>query len=223
MSKIALFFYTLAGAANILSAIIDQHLLRALSKPLLMPALMLFVLSQKHVLHRNKLIFILFFAWFGDMFLLIPGSNPWYFQLGLGAFLIMQIAYIRIFLSQGFSGIFVLKQWISWPIIPVLIYVIGFLTFLIPYISQALIFPVGIYAIALGAMLFSAFLRKQDSTYFLVLVGALFFVISDSILAYAKFYSPFFGNSIYVMSNYILAQLLLILGLCNLQFKKFTK
>jgi uncharacterized membrane protein YhhN len=219
MARIALFIYSLIGALNILSATIEQTMLRTVTKPLLMPMLMLYVFSQTHILIRNKLIFILIFAWLGDLFLLIPGNSPLYFQLGLGSFLVMQIAYIRLFSSQSSAGYFDLRQWFSLPIIPVLIYVIGFLAFLLPLISAALYIPVSLYALALGAMLYSAFLRKKDSSYYLIFIGAIFFVISDSLLALAKFYFSFSGNSIYVMLTYILAQLLLILGLCKLQPK----
>jgi uncharacterized membrane protein YhhN len=219
MARIALLIYSLIGALNILSATIEQTMLRTVTKPLLMPMLMLYVFSQTHILIRNKLIFILIFAWLGDMFLLIPGNSPLYFQLGLGSFLVMQIAYIRLFSSQSSAGYFDLRQWFSLPIIPVLIYVIGFLAFLLPLISAALYIPVSLYALALGAMLYSAFLRKKDSSYYLIFIGAIFFVISDSLLALAKFYFSFSGNSIYVMLTYILAQLLLILGLCKLQPK----
>jgi uncharacterized membrane protein YhhN len=219
MARIALFIYSLIGALNILSAVIEQPLLRTLTKPLLMPMLLQYVFSQTHILIRNKLIFILIFAWLGDMFLLIPGNSPLYFQLGLGSFLIMQIAYIRLFSSQSSAGYFNVDQWFSLPIIPVLIYIVGFLAFLVPLISVALYVPVGLYALALGAMLYAAYLRKMDSSYYLIFIGAIFFVISDSLLALAKFYFSFSGNSIYVMFTYIMAQLLLILGLCKLQPK----
>lgn len=219
MARIALFIYSLIGALNILSTIIEQPLLRTLTKPLLMPILMLYVFSQTHILIRNKLIFILVFAWLGDMFLLIPGNSPMYFQIGLGSFLIMQIGYIRLFSSQTSSGGFDLKQWVSWPIVPVILYVAFLLTFLLPLIPIALFIPVSLYALALGSMLYSAFLRKRDSSYFLILLGATFFVFSDSFLAIAKFYYFFSGNSIMIMGTYIPAQLLLIIGLCKLQFK----
>jgi len=219
MARIALFVYSLIGVLNILSALIDQPLLRTLTKPLLMPMLMLYVISQPQIFNRNKLIFILFFAWLGDVFLLFQGNSSLYFQLGLGAFLIMQIGYIRLFSLQSSSGSFNVGQWFSWPIIPVVIYVLGFMAFLIPLIPKALYIPVGLYAIALGSMLYAAFLRKVDSSYYLIMIGAIFFVISDSLLALAKFYFSFSGNSIYVMFTYILAQLLLILGLCKLQAK----
>jgi uncharacterized membrane protein YhhN len=217
MARIALLIYSLIGAVNLLSVVVEQPLLRTLTKPLLMPMLMLYVFSQTHMLNRNKLIFILIFAWFGDLFLLIPGNSPLYFQLGLGSFLIMQIAYIRLFISQSLTGKFDLKQWASWPIVPVIVYVTFLLAILMPFIPIALFIPVSLYAIALGSMFYSAFLRKIDSSYFLILLGAMFFVFSDSFLAIAKFYYSFPGNSLLIMITYIPAQLLLVLGLCKLQ------
>jgi len=219
MARIALFIYSLISALNLLSAVIEQPMLRTLTKPLLMPMLLLYVFLQTHILIRNKLIFILVFAWLGDMFLLIPGNLPLYFQLGLGSFLIMQIAYIRLFSSQSSAGYFNASQWFSLPIIPILIYVVGFLAFLLTLIPVALYVPVGLYALALGTMLYAAYLRKMDSSYYFIFIGAILFVISDSLLALAKFYFSFSGNSIYVMFTYIMAQLLLILGLCKLQPK----
>jgi uncharacterized membrane protein YhhN len=219
MARIALLIYSLIGALNVWSAVIEQPLLHTLTKPLLMPMLLLYVFSQTHIVIRNKLIFILVFAWFGDMFLLVPGNSPLYFQLGLASFLIMQIGYIRLFSSQSSEGNFNLRLWFSWPIIPILIYVVGFLAFLMPLITVALYIPVGLYAVALGSMLHAAYLRKMDSSYYLILIGATFFVVSDSLLALAKFYFSFPGNSIMIMGTYIPAQLLLTLGLCKLQLK----
>jgi uncharacterized membrane protein YhhN len=86
-----------------------------------------------------------------------------------------------------------------------------------PHIPNALFVPVSLYALALGSMFYSAFLRKIDSTYFFVLLGAIFFVLSDSFLAIAKFYYSFPGVSFLIMITYIPAQLLLILGLSKLQ------
>ena len=219
MARKALLIYSLIGALNILSAVIELPMLRTVTKPLLMPMLMLYVFSQSPILIRNKLIFILVFAWLGDVFLLFQGNSSLYFQLGLGSFLIMQIGYIRLFSLQSSTGKFNVGQWFSLSLIPVLIYVVGFLAFLLPLIPAALYIPVSLYALALGAMLYAAYLRKLDSSYYFIFIGAILFVISDSLLALAKFYFSFTGNSIYVMFTYILAQLLLIIGLCKLQTK----
>lgn len=174
---------------------------RYVTKPLLMLLLAGFV-----GLESKSLLVVLFFAWLGDVFLLIPGDNPLFFQLGLGSFLFMQFAYIRLFhlRSRGF--------W-HWSLLPIAIYVVSLLSFLWPHLAEGLRIPVLVYAVALGAMLYFG-IKLSDQVIFW---GALLFVISDSLLALGKFYYAIPGNSFWVMSTYILAQLLLITRLRKLQ------
>jgi uncharacterized membrane protein YhhN len=171
-----------------------------------------------HIAQENPkpiLFFTAIFALLGDVFLLIPGNNPLFFQLGLGSFLIMQLSYIRLFAKQASE-----ESWVPAharkPLAGVIIYVFSFLAFLNPYLAGGMKIPVTLYAFALGAMLYFAVrLRNQ-----LIVWGAFLFVVSDSVLAFGKFYYSFPGISTVVMSTYIVAQLLLISALCKLQLKK---
>lgn len=184
---------------------------RLVTKPLLL------ILLMGHIAVENPrpvLFFTAFFALLGDVFLMLPDS-PLYFQLGLGSFLIMQLSYIRLFAKQANE--------VSWipaharkPLVGILIYVFSFLAFLNPYLADAMKIPVTLYAFALGSMLYFA-IRLQHKAIFW---GAFFFVVSDSVLAFGKFYYSFPGISFVVMSTYIVAQLLLIIALCKLQIKK---
>ena len=185
---------------------------RLVSKPLLM------ILLMGHVAVENPkpaLFFTAIFALLGDVFLMIPGDNPLYFQLGLGSFLVMQLSYIRLFARQTED-----KAWIPaharQPLAGILIYVFSFLAFLNPYLADAMKIPVTLYAFALGAMLYFAIRMKNQ----MIVWGAFFFVVSDSVLAYGKFYYSFSGISSVVMVTYILAQLLLMGALCKLELKK---
>lgn len=175
--------------------------LRYLTKPLLM-----ILLAGVVGLESKSLLFVLFFAWLGDVFLMLPGDDPLFFQLGLGSFLVMQFAYIRLFHLRS------IRFW-HWSILPILLYVFGLLYFLWPYVGVALRIPVVVYAFALGAMLyFATKLRDQ-----ILFWGAFLFVASDSLLALGKFYYAIPGNSFWVMGTYILAQLLLMAHLRKLQ------
>ncbi len=185
---------------------------RWVTKPLLL------LLLMGHIALENPeavLFFTAIFALLGDVFLMIPGDSPLYFQLGLGSFLIMQISYIRLFAKQADED-----SWIPVharkPLAGILIYVFSFLAFLNPYLADAMKIPVTLYAFALGSMLYFA-IRLGHKTIFW---GAFFFVVSDSVLAFGKFYYSFPGISFVVMSTYIVAQLLLISALCKLQLKK---
>jgi len=185
--------------------------IRYVTKPLLL------ILLMGHIAQENPkpiLFFTAIFALLGDVFLLIPGNNPLFFQLGLGSFLIMQLSYIRLFAKQASE-----ESWIPAharkPLAGVIIYVFSFLAFLNPYLEGGMKIPVTLYAFALGAMLYFAVrLRNQ-----LIVWGAFLFVVSDSVLAFGKFYYSFPGISTVVMSTYIVAQLLLISALCKLQLK----
>jgi hypothetical protein len=69
---------------------------------------------------------------------------------------------------------------------------------------------------ALGSTFYFAWQRKGscvESNFYYIVIGAFLFVISDSILAYGKFYASFSGISTWVMITYILSQLLLTIGL----------
>jgi len=193
-----------------LELLASQSEIRYVTKPLLMICLGFYVYAfGLKTSPRNVLFFTLLFAWLGDVFLLIPGDNPLFFQLGLGAFLVMQIAYIRQFIGLG--------AWkFSYMLFPVLVYVGVFLNFLFPYLPTALLLPVLIYALALGSMLYFAF----QISHMPLRAGAFLFVISDSLLAFGKFYFEYPWNSFAVMSTYILAQLLLIHALCKLQLQR---
>jgi uncharacterized membrane protein YhhN len=198
------------GVVSIIELIAAGSQVCYVTKPLLMIILALYVYSAglKSSL-RNTLLLTLLFAWLGDVFLLIPGDAALYFQLGLGSFLIMQIAYIRQFVRLG--------AWkFSLVLLPVLVYVGGFLGFLFPHLPAALLPPVIVYALALGAMLYFAFQIRDNQ----LRLGAFLFVASDSLLAFGKFYFEYPWNSFAVMSTYMLAQLLLIHALCKLHAQR---
>lgn len=183
---------------------------RLVTKPLLL------ILLMGHIAMENPkpaLFFTAVFALLGDVFLMLPDSAL-YFQLGLGSFLIMQLSYIRLFAKQASEEAWV-PAYARKPLAGVIIYVFSFLAFLNPHLVSGMKIPVTLYAFALGAMLYFAVrLRNQ-----LIVWGAFLFVVSDSVLAFGKFYYSFPGISSVVMSTYIVAQLLLISALCKLQLK----
>ena len=75
--------------------------------------------------------------------------------------------------------------------------------------------PVIVYAVVILTMLTGAINRiekvKKES-YFLVLAGAILFVISDSSIAVNKFSHQFDSSGMVIMSTYIVAQYLIVAG-----------
>ncbi len=214
MKNIFIKLFWLDAVIELLSPILFASYpeVRLVSKPLLL------ILLMGHIAQQNPkpgLFFTAIFALLGDVFLMLPGDSPLYFQLGLGSFLIMQISYIRLFAKQAPT-----EAWVPaharQPLAGILIYVFSFLAFLNPHIAGGMKIPVTLYAFALGSMLYFAIRLRNQA----IVWGAFFFVVSDSVLAFGKFYYSFPMISTVVMSTYIVAQLLLISALCKLQLKK---
>lgn len=214
MKNIFLKLFWLDAILELVSPLLfsDYPEIRYVTKPLLM------ILLMGHIAQENPrpaLFLTAIFALSGDVFLMLPGDSPLYFQLGLGSFLMMQLCYIRLFAKQTSDQAWV-PVFARKPLAGVLIYVFSFLAFLNPYLAGGMKIPVTLYAFALGSMLYFA-IRLRNR---LIVLGAFFFVVSDSVLAFGKFYYSFPGISTLVMSTYIVAQLLLISALCKLQLKK---
>lgn len=73
-----------------------------------------------------------------------------------------------------------------------------------------------LYVAAIGVMGVSAAFRdkvQNPKTYYKVLAGALFFILSDSLLAINKFVNPFEFANLLVLLTYGVAQFLLITGI----------
>ena len=79
-----------------------------------------------------------------------------------------------------------------------------------------LLIPVIVYMSAILLMALTAFLRQGSVTkisYIFVFIGALFFIISDSLLALNKFYKPLPLANISIMLTYAMAQLFIVFGI----------
>lgn len=94
-------------------------------------------------------------------------------------------------------------------------YAIGLFYLLKNSLGEMLI-PVIFYIIVILLMAITAFLRQvkvSKISFVLVFLGAILFVISDSILALNKFYMPLSFSSISIMFSYALAQYFIVMGL----------
>ena len=185
---------------------------RWFTKPLLMPLLFLGFYVGSANRNSNGFYFIvaaLVLSWAGDVLLQMNGM----FIQGLISFLLAHIFYIMYFISSnpGKKGMLQLHPLIG---IPVLLYIVLFLWILFPFLD-ALKIPVTVYGITIGAMLLMSInmQRKTNNmaaTYFIV--GALLFVVSDSLLAVNLFAYSSMLLSLCVMLTYASAQYLIVKG-----------
>jgi uncharacterized membrane protein YhhN len=129
----------------------------------------------------------------------------------LSSFLLAHIFYIVFFhkvrLQESIKGN-------PWLLIVVVIYYAALISWLSPYLGDMKM-PVRIYGIVISFMLMLAmhmlFLRNKAAGYWMM-VGALLFVVSDSVLAINKFYQAFELAGVVIMLTYGLAQLFIIKG-----------
>ena len=213
--KKVLLLYVFVAIIELLSIVTDWTHLRHFTKPLLMPILMTYV----WIVVRNGAPYLmgaLFFSWLGDVALMYDTLRSIYFIIGLSAFLISHILYIKCYVRGRNLMVERPHSTAVW-IFSLLAVVSGtlLLLYLTPYLEDLLI-PVYIYGIILTTMLIAAIHRSgktNPSSFQLVVTGALFFMISDSLLAINKFAIPIYQSGILIMVTYLIAQLLIARGI----------
>lgn len=182
-------------------------------KPLLLISLTIFyALNCKSLDARTNLLMILAlnFSLAGDILLMLVPQNPNMFIAGLAAFLLAHVMYIFVFKRKRKTN----KPSIS--VVSLLIVYALIVLFLLKNGLGNLMIPVIIYMLIILCMVVFATLRNGNvntQSYYLVLLGAVFFIISDSILAINKFYEPLVYAHFLIMSTYALAQYLITLGI----------
>lgn len=183
-------------------------------KPLIVVSLAAFYIQNSE--SKNRLfILALFFCWLGDVFLLFEQLNGFYFMGGLGSFLIAHILLIFLYgklkNTEGDSFNGPQKARVSFPVI---LAGTGLISILYPSLG-ALKIPVIIYAVALMIMVLQAIYRygfTSSKSFWNVCVGALFFMLSDSLLALNKFYQPIANAGVLVIATYMAALYFIVRG-----------
>lgn len=184
-----------------------------ITKPSLLIALIIFFHGQSKALSQKtrRITFLaLVFSLLGDVLLMFVDISPHYFMLGLLSFLVAHVCYCLVFMINRNPNINFLAIGVflcSYAFVLFYLLKDGLGTFLIPVI---------VYMIVILMMVMTAFLRQNKvpkKSFVLVFLGALLFVISDSILALNKFYMPLKFSSISIMLTYALAQYFIVFGL----------
>ncbi len=191
-------------------------------KPLLLPFLILAVYISERFSTKNILLTALTLSWIGDIILMFADKGELYFIAGLIAFLLSHISYIILFSKQ--LRIYIKKSkiiyWIG--VTAIALYLIVMMLILLPSLGD-LKAPVFVYALTISIMLLFAlkgFLNWQKPASIYILIGAIIFVASDSILAFDKFYAPLKCSSFLIMVTYLIAQYLIVTGILKLNKKK---
>jgi uncharacterized membrane protein YhhN len=206
-TKVLTLLYFFIGILFIVLPDQSGFLMGLVVKTLIIPVLMfLFIINRRPCSNLFcKLMFAgLFFSWGGDVILEA------------------HIMYLIVFFkTPGKNVIFNNRIYL---LAPVLIYGVALTLFLYNDLG-AMRLPVILYAIVILIMLAGAINRIEKVnrvSYYMVLAGAILFVISDSAIAINKFSIHFESSGIVIMSTYIIAQYLIVSGYIK-QFRNNQK
>lgn len=196
--------YAVVTIVHLVAIAAGESALIAVTKPLLMPALLLGLVLGLPVRRSTLLLWgglALVFSWLGDVLLQNPGDIG--FLIGMGAFGLAHLAYITLYLGP------LRARRVPW-------YVIGLgvlwwgsmVAALAPWLGSLLV-PVAVYGIVLGTAAVSALATRP-----LIAIGAAVFLLSDTLLALDRFFPGFseLGTDFAIMLAYCLGQALIIAG-----------
>lgn len=211
-SRLLFLLYLIISFAEITLVTQGNDALRMFTKPLIIPILAAIYLSStnKRVgLFKDTILLGLIFSWIGDILLQMEGR----FVPGLVSFLIAHIFYIRFFTTTSSTekSFFKLRPVM---LLGVIAYLIELMYLLWPFLGDMKI-PVLLYGITISTMLSAAlwqYQKLENRTAVFFILGAFFFVVSDSILAINKFRNAFETAGIFIMTTYIVAQLFIVEG-----------
>lgn len=184
------------------------------TKPFLMPLLLVLYLLLTSA-PEYWVILALICGCVGDIFLMWVERKEFLIS-GLAAFLLGHVFYSLILLrSTDFLS--VLPLWAYLLIVPYLLYLVLAYAKLADYIGSMKI-PVIVYMAVIMFMSFVSLSRAwvyQGPAFWLPFVGSLFFVISDTVLAFHVFRCEIRDANVWVMTTYVLAQMCIVLGLAG--------
>lgn len=187
----------------------NNKVLEMIFKPLLMPLLVgvyMFVVKKPSFWFLSAL----FFSFWGDVFLLFEEQ---YFVFGLGAFLVAHLLYIKListFLVKKINFGNFLKS-----IVPFVLF-FSVIIYLTQGNLKEMFIPVIIYGLVIsvfGAFTLTNYLQEKSKSNFLLLLGAITFIISDAFIALNVFYNSLEIYQVFIIVLYGIAQYTILEGI----------
>ena len=215
IESIFLVLFFIVAIIEVYAEFKDNKKIEYLTKPLLMPLLILFYISGVQLMANVDWLIVvaLIGGWAGDIFLMLEDEEKW-FLFGMAGFLINQLFYIISF----FLSISDITNFVSWGYF-LLGPAILILVFTVPRFinkTEDMKIPVLVYLIAIFLMHIAAIFRGAEFLglpFVLVYVGSISFMFSDACIAVNKWAGEFTNARLIIMTTYILAQFYIILGL----------
>lgn len=204
-TTIASIVFLLVAITDVYAVITQNKSLEMIFKPLLMTTLVVvYLVSVKKP--NFWLISALFFSFWGDVFLLDKAN---YFVFGLASFLLAHVMYIKMttqFLTKKAVSKIVLAA------IPFVLLFTGLLFLIFDNLAEMLV-PVIVYGITIatfGASTLLNYQQEKSTTNTWLLLGALLFIASDSLIALNNFYQPKHLFDVSIIILYVVSQYLIV-------------
>jgi uncharacterized membrane protein YhhN len=218
LKRLAFSLFITASVGELASVFLQHKFLHNLCKPLIVPLLMGYYWSSVPREQRSMIFLIaLSFSFLGDTLLMYDDQDSDYFLWGLAAFLLSLTLYIITYRQHrwyepevALSG--VQKVRLAFPVI---LGGTGLIVVLYPSLGS-LRLPVVLYALVLISMVITALYRSgytSNRSFWMVFLGSVLFLLSDSMLAINKFLEPVQLAGFWIMLLYISAQYLIVEGL----------
>jgi uncharacterized membrane protein YhhN len=215
LTLFTVFYFVIVITTIISSSVKEIAMLHYFAKPAILTSLIIFFIKKCNGLSKFTILITLgalIFSLLGDILLMFDNDSPMFFIGGLAAFLIAHIMYVFVFLKRK-------NNTRNPTIIGITLFIYGaILLYILKDGLGEMLAPVLVYMVIILTMAVSAYLRKGNVTirsYLLVFLGAVNFIISDSILALNKFVEPLWHSNITIMLTYGLAQYLIIRGILS--------
>lgn len=202
---VASIVFLVVAITDVYAVITQNKTIEMIFKPLLMTSLaVVYLVSVKKP--SFWLLSALFFSFWGDVFLLDKAN---FFVFGLASFLVAHVVYIKITTSFLYkdSAVRILTS-----AIPFVLLFVGLLGLIYNNLGDILL-PVLVYGIAIstfGTAVLLNYRQQKTTANTWLLLGAILFIASDSLIALNNFYmsKPLFNIAIIVL--YIVSQYLIV-------------
>jgi uncharacterized membrane protein YhhN len=194
--------FLVVSVVHIVANGIGADLVSDLTKPLLVPLLLVWVLVATDRRPPRWLATGLVFAFLGDVLLQLPGTL--WFLAGMGAFLVMQVCYLIGFAALGSYAWLRARPLVvaGWVVLWVALnLVVG------PQLGE-LRWPILVYSVALTAMAAAAVATGDRR----IGVGGVLFLISDLLIGLRAAGMEIPASGVLVMTTYLAAQYLIATG-----------
>lgn len=211
--------FILIAALVLYAGSTHNFILEIIFKPLIVISLLVYLFIQEG--HKEKVVGYaisgLVLSLLGDVLLIFQGQKALFFIGGLVSFLLAHVSYILYYLRS--SDTIAVKKINNKIIFVLLMIIYGVVFYLLLYNNLGeLKVPVFVYTgVLIGMNIFALnrYGKVNDKSFKLIMIGAVCFALSDSLLALNKFLLPIPLAGVWIMATYAAAQYFITQGVLS--------